>query len=163
MSQPRKITGRTVLVGMMCFFGVIFAVNGTFVYFALGSWPGLSFDNAYRRGLDYNTVLDAAEEQSRLGWQSRIIQRRDQSGGPALEAVISDRTGKPVPDLDLEFHLRRPTHSGDDFQRPATEAPGGRYAINIGGGRAGYWQVDIRARSSSGKTYTMTHEVEVRE
>ena len=47
MPTERRITGRMVLVGLLTFFGVVFAVNGVFVYFALDSWPGLTTEAAY--------------------------------------------------------------------------------------------------------------------
>ena len=47
----RPLTGKTVLIGFLAFFGLIFAVNGAFVYFALDSWPGLRYDSAAEAGL----------------------------------------------------------------------------------------------------------------
>ena len=38
----RRWTGRHVLVALLLFFGVIAAVNGAMVWFALHSWPGRS-------------------------------------------------------------------------------------------------------------------------
>jgi len=42
MRLSRPITGRMVLFGLVAFFGVVFAVNGTLIYFAIDSWSGLS-------------------------------------------------------------------------------------------------------------------------
>ncbi len=42
MTAPRPITGRAVLFGLLAFFGVVFAVNGALIFFALDSWSGLT-------------------------------------------------------------------------------------------------------------------------
>ena len=60
---PRRITGWTVFYGMVAFFGVIIAVNLTFVYFALDSWPGLTTQHAYEEGIAYNKTLEQAAAQ----------------------------------------------------------------------------------------------------
>ena len=64
-SQPtpaRAVTGRKALWVLLGFFGVILAVNATFVYLAVSSFSGLETDNAYVKGLNYNTTLSRAAE-----------------------------------------------------------------------------------------------------
>ena len=60
MPTERRITGRMVLVGLLTLFGVVFAVNGVFVYFALDSWPGLATEAAYEQGLAHDQSLAEA-------------------------------------------------------------------------------------------------------
>ena len=59
----RRITGRQVLFGILGFFGVVFAANGAFIFFALDSFTGLATDSPYQRGIEYNQTLAAAAEQ----------------------------------------------------------------------------------------------------
>ena len=71
MAAERPWTGRTVLTALLITFGIVFAVNGVFVYFAVSTWPGLSQSDAYEKGLRYNEVIRAAlaqpEAQRRYG------------------------------------------------------------------------------------------------
>ena len=68
----RKITGKHVLVAMLAFFGLIIAVNATFVYLSLSTWTGLVSSNAYVEGLAYNATLEDAARQRQLGWKPSL-------------------------------------------------------------------------------------------
>ena len=76
------LTGRHVLLAMLAFFGVIFAVNGAFLYFALGSHSGVVAVEPYRKGLAYNQAIAAAEAQERRGWRMEL----PYAAGPAGDA-----------------------------------------------------------------------------
>ena len=49
-------------------FAVVIAVNAALIWFALGSFSGLSEAHAYQAGLAYNETLAAAKAQERLGF-----------------------------------------------------------------------------------------------
>ena len=66
------LTGRHVLIALVAFFGVMLIANGIFVYFAVATFSGGDTSNAYRKGLDYNETLAAAERQAERGWHSEI-------------------------------------------------------------------------------------------
>ena len=51
--SPRRWTGWTVLITLLGFFGVIFAVNGVMIYAALSTLSGTETDSAYQAGLQY--------------------------------------------------------------------------------------------------------------
>jgi nitrogen fixation protein FixH len=70
------ITGRHVLYAMLIFFGVIFVVNGVFIYLARSTFTGVSTEDAYHKGLAYNDVIRAAGSQHTLGWQAVDAGRR---------------------------------------------------------------------------------------
>ena len=46
MKDPKAITGKTVLVWLLAFFGVIFTANAVFIYLALGSFPGVVVESS---------------------------------------------------------------------------------------------------------------------
>lgn len=159
--MPRKafrLTGRHVLAGFIAFFGLIFAVNGVFVYFALDSWSGLVVDRAYQRGLDYNKTLDRAEAQKALGWQSTVS--LPATGGTA-RAEITDRYGLPVTGLVVEMAFRRPTHEGFDLKVTAREVAEGRYEARPNLALPGRWQMTVNARDAYDRRYRLTHNLVV--
>ena len=59
------LTGRHVLMMLIAFFGVIFAVNGVFLYAAISTFDGTDTSSAYQKGIDYNTTIAESEEQAR--------------------------------------------------------------------------------------------------
>ena len=67
MRSDKPVTGRHVLMMMLGFFGVIFAVNGVFAFLAIDTFTGLETEQAYLKGLDYNRTLTAAAEQRTTG------------------------------------------------------------------------------------------------
>lgn len=163
MTTLRLITGRHVLIGFLGFFGLIFAVNGALVYFAIDSWPGLDVEGAYERGLNYNDTLDAAERQAKLNWNSRvaIIGR---TGEPQTVRVdIADRDGRPVTGLTVAADIRRTTHQGADQRVSLKERGPGIYSATVNLSLAGIWRIAIEAQSKTGAPYLMAHQIMVAE
>ncbi|MEH6545470.1 MAG: FixH family protein [Sneathiella sp.] len=104
----KKLTGRHVAFMLAGFFGLMFAVNGVFVYFALNSFSGVSVSDAYRRGLAYNEELQAKEEQNARGWQHSLEfeQLGDDTGIIRLRLLDPDK--RPIANLSILGTLRRP-------------------------------------------------------
>jgi nitrogen fixation protein FixH len=157
-ATARPVTGRTVLFGMLAFFGVIFAVNGAFVYFALDSWPGLSSDKAYEDGLAYNKTLAAAERQRALGWQSAI----ELDAGQVLSVQFMDKSGSPVTGLTPNARFVRPTHEGEDREVQLNEVDQGKYTASVAGLASGRWKVELRVPGGNGTRFFIVHELLVK-
>ena len=89
---PERLEGRHVLLGLVAFFGVMFAVNGVFLYYAVGTFNGFETLSAYQRGLEYNTRIASDAAQAQLGWKPdarydaetkrRVIHVRDKGQRP---------------------------------------------------------------------------------
>ena len=150
----RKITGRTVLIGMILFFGVIFAVNGTFLFLAIDSWPGLSSKQPYRQGLDHNKTLAGADAQKTLGWRSVVSGDTSQ-----LTIVMSDKAGQPLSELIMKVIISRPLGSEEQFTLALAEKQNGTYHTPLSLPLTGRWIIDIRASQQNGTAYRMNHEL----
>jgi len=157
-NSGRPITGRTVLFGMLAFFGVIIAVNMLFVYFALESWPGLSTDKAYEDGLAYNKTLEAAARQSELGWQSRV----GLENGAQLSAMLLNKSGAGVSGGTVTARLVRPTHEGIDQTIMLKEFQPGHYLGPVSPLLPGRWKVELRVTEGEQSLYFMVHELRVK-
>lgn len=59
-STPRK-SDKYIPLYFVAFFVVVAIVNGFFVYFAISTNTGVVTENAYEKGLHYNTALKQAE------------------------------------------------------------------------------------------------------
>lgn len=155
---PRgTITGRKVLWVIFAFFGLIFAVNGAFVFFALESWPGLTSRHAYDEGVHYNQTLAAAASQSALGWTSRL-----EWNGREVTVNLTGRDGKPLAGLDVAVKLVRPTSEGHDFTVALAPGADGAYRAGPRFPLPGVWRAEVMATDSHGLRYLRIHELMVR-
>lgn len=128
------IRGRHVAIGLAVFFGLIFAVNGVFLYVSLSSHPGVTSDDAYREGLRYNREIEAADRQRALGWKTEVAVE-----GGRISLTLADRSGAPLHGLDVRLALRRPAHDGADRSYPLEETGPGRYALTAETPADGRW------------------------
>lgn len=128
-----ELNGRHVLTAFLGFFGVIFAVNGFFLYAALSTHTGVVAQEPYRKGLDYNQRIAADERQSALGWTQAATVRRD----GLLVIEIADSQGRGVAGLTFVGTLGRPSTQKFDRQLAFTEPVPGRYEAATGALEAG--------------------------
>jgi nitrogen fixation protein FixH len=157
---PKKLTGRIILISMLAFFGVIFAVNGTFLYFAISTWPDLVSDEAYQEGLNYNQTLDQAQLQSDLGWTSQL-----QSNNQSIKVNLSDKSGNPLSGITIKAIIKRPVEDitpiivilSEDDQYP------GQYSAAVKFPLPGRWYVKIDGTQSDEIVYRMEYEIMVAE
>ena len=143
---------------MLGFFGVIFVVNGIFVYKATTTWTGVSTENAYEKGVRYNDTLVAAEAQNRLGWQSRInFVKADNR----LVINFTTRNNVPISGLKIEGKAVRPTHQGYDLNLTFSESPNGSYYAIAKLPLKGHWRIEVLATSQNGKSFRVNHTLMV--
>lgn len=143
--RVRPITGRFVLAAMLAFFGVVIAVNGVFIAFALRSFSGSSTEGAYQRGLDYNRELAAAATQKARGWLVSL-EATPRPEGVALAVRFADRDGRPL-EGEVRAELIRPAAKGHDV---AVELARSKDDLHLGETALpfrGQWAIRVTARS----------------
>lgn len=155
MTAVRPFTHRTALYGVLAFFGIIFAANGVFVYYALSSWPGLVSETAYEDGLQFNTGLQQAEAQKARGWRSDLKVTSERT----LSLRIDDHSENALTGLIVTARLTRPAHDRDDQDLILRPGPGGIYVSQPVAG--GAWRVRILAKAVTGEIYRRDHELMV--
>lgn len=152
------LKGRHVLMALVAFFGVMLVVNGIFVYFAVATFSGGDTSNPYRKGLDYNETLAAAERLAARGWQSQIAYD-DRVG--RLSVSVRDREEAPVTGLSIEAGLSRPATAQEDRAVGLTEAEPGVYAAEIKLA-PGLWVISVapsEANDASEPVYRLKHRL----
>lgn len=139
MPSKGKLTGWHVLVIMLGFFGVMFAVNGVFLYHAITSFPGEDVKKSYLQGLDYNQTLDAKAAQDQLGWSAAagVV-------GPDLVFDLTDAKGNPLSGYQVMSELRRAASTAHDQTLPMQPLEAGSYAVNVSDLPAGRWDVQFQ-------------------
>jgi nitrogen fixation protein FixH len=154
-SDKRPITGRSVLFMMVGFFGVIMAVNGVFIYSAVTSWSGLSTNDAYRKGLDYNEKLAAAASQKSRGWTAVATFKLREARNGRIQVVFKNRRGQGIEQLDVAGVLTRPAQSEWDQVIVLSGMGGGVYITDIDLPLDGVWDMTIIARRDGAPAFQL--------
>ena len=160
----RKITGKHVLVAMLAFFGLIIAVNATFVYLSLTTWTGLVSSNAYVEGLAYNATLEDAARQRQLGWKPSLQISSEAAGvgrKTNITVIFSDRHATPINGLTIDAELRHPILDTGDLALAFQAMPDGAYRAQIDLPRAGSWKLRLIARRSDGATFRLDKDLSI--
>lgn len=135
--------------------GVTILVNGVLIWIALTSFPGEATKDPYTMGMNYNRILDRAEQQTALGWQS---------SGAILDRLITiafrDRDGKPLDGLNITGALVRPPGSLAATPLHFTPLAQGRYQAQEQVSSPGRWDVQLSVHNGEGAlVYGTTHRL----
>jgi nitrogen fixation protein FixH len=125
---------------------IVVGANVALAYFAAHSAPGMVTAKPYDSGAAYNSVLDRAAAQDRLGWRARARFEAAAPGNGRITLELRDRDGHAIPGLAVAARLVRPVeplpHLAVDF-RNTTD---GGYEAEIAVPRTGAWDLYVLAR-----------------
>jgi nitrogen fixation protein FixH len=140
--QRGEITGKTVLICFISFFGVVAAVNAIMIRAAVTTFAGTQTDSAYKAGLAYKGEEAAASTQAALHWtvEGRLV--RDATGDAVLTVDVKDATQSAVLDIDITARLAHPLNARLDRTivltritngtfRGITDAPAGQWTLSL--------------------------------
>ena len=105
---PRELTGRHVLVWLVSFFVIVFAVNGALVRAAISTFGGVETASSYQAGQRFEHEVATAERQDALHWQVGGTLRRDGAGEAVLDITARDAKGAPLTGLSADARLAHP-------------------------------------------------------
>ena len=155
MKNATELTGRHVLIMLLAFFGVLFAVNAIFVMVSLKSFPGETADNSYLYGLNYNDVLAERAAQSRLGWRVQVTGVEKHQ----IEVVFTDADGLALTELKITGEVNRPAHDNTQQEIVFLEKGDGAYIANIQSLAGGAWDIAGEAVRANGDKFFFTARV----
>ena len=153
------LKGKHVLIAMLSFFGVIFVVNGIFTYFALSTFTGVSADDAYKRGRDYNQTIEAAARQKELSWSVQVEHRFAADGSFELAIRPRDKDGALLTGLRIEARMARPTQADLDRSISVRETETGLYRGSVDLPIKGQWDLELRAGRGSGTDFISSNRI----
>ncbi len=146
-SKPaRELTGRAVLVSLIAFFGVIFAVNIYFAVAATRTYTGVVSQEPYRKGLTYNKRIAADQRQADLKWNVDVDVGKE--GHAKLTFKAFDN--QPVTDLKVTATIGRPTTDTEDRTLTFSETLPGQYEATGAALGAGGWVIAAAAVPTAG-------------
>ena len=70
-APARKVTGRMVLLCLLGFFAIVFAVNGVMIHEALSTFGGVETESAYQAGRKYEEDVAMAQGAGRAAMARR--------------------------------------------------------------------------------------------
>jgi nitrogen fixation protein FixH len=123
--SPRPITGRTVLLYFVSFFGVIFAMNFYMVRVAISSFSGVETESAYKAGLSFKNDVAAAQAQDSRHW--RIEASLPHGGDSDIIVTARDAQGHALAGLTPEIRLAHPTDKRRDVIIEVVELTPGQF------------------------------------
>lgn len=106
--KPRELTGRAVLIWLLAFFGVVFAVNGIMVKAATSTFGGVEVQSSYKAGQLFEHEVARARAQDALRWQVDGKLALDRAGEAELDVSVHDAHGQPVSGLTADARLAHP-------------------------------------------------------
>ncbi|WP_246812418.1 FixH family protein [Microvirga sp.] len=122
---PRPITGRTVLIYFLGFFGIVFAMNFYMVRVALSSFSGVETESSYKAGLSFKNDIAAAQAQDARHWSvEAALQRGDI---PDVIITARDAQGQALSGLVAEVRLAHPTDKRRDLLVEFVELTPGQF------------------------------------
>ncbi|MEO0816446.1 MAG: FixH family protein [Pseudomonadota bacterium] len=146
-AKGKELKGWHVLLIMLGFFGVIFAVNGVFLYHAITSHPGEIVEKSYLQGLNYNDRLETRALQAERGWTAAMGIEAD-----TLVVVVADGDGRALSRLGMAAQFLPTASNGAAIDVPLTASGAGTYAADLSGVPSGTYEVDLRGYEGDAQT-----------
>lgn len=141
--------GKRVMIALLAFFGVVFTVDGIFIYLAATGKDGLVETNYYQKGLHYDDVIQIKKRQAELGWTFDVTPPAKDGSSP-LEIRLKDGQGQPLSGMRIAASVRRPAEAGFDQTLTLTEVAPGTYRAEVKLPLDGLW--DLKAQVLDGET-----------
>jgi len=141
-TQERRWTGWTVLLTLLGFFGVVFAINGIMIFAAVSTMRGLDTDSAYQAGRMFERDVAMAKAQDARQWQVDAKVAAAPDGVRRLDVVVRDASGRPLGGLTLSAVFERPTDRRLDHAVAVAEGSPGSFHGNAELS-AGQWDLVI--------------------
>jgi nitrogen fixation protein FixH len=159
--KPRELTGRGVLIWLVCFFGVIFAVNGWLVQAATSTFGGLDTPSSYKAGQMFEGEVARAERQQALHWHVDGKLRHDRAGEAVLDIAVRDANGQPVSGLAADATLQHPADSRHDHVIHLAKVGAGAFHGEAYG-HVGQWDLVVDFYRDGQRIYRSRSRVDLR-
>jgi nitrogen fixation protein FixH len=155
----KPLTGRTVLICLLAFFGVVIGANLVMVKFAMDTLPGTEVDSAYRASLAFSSDIAAARAQEQRGWRVNARVERKVDGATLVNVEARDRNGAPLSGIGFSARLARPTDKRADRVVVLDERGSGTFRGIAAGIHPGQWDLVIEAEGTSGRLFLSTTRI----
>jgi nitrogen fixation protein FixH len=157
--SPKPLTGRAVLVMLVVFFVVVFAVNGLMMKLAIQTLPGTEVDSAYSASLAYEKEIAAARDQDARAWKVNAHVQRGADGGAMVQVEARDKHGLPMSGLTFLGRFERPTDRRADQPVGLTDVGGGVYRGSAPLIAPGQWDLVLEGDAAGQRMFLSINRV----
>lgn len=157
----KPLTGRSVLLMLVGFFGFVTIVNVVMIRAAISTFGGVDTPSSYQAGLDFKSEVSAAEAQRALGWTVDGQVAAAASDSRTLTVTITDKTGEPVSDIELVARFAHPVDTRRDVVL-AMHPVGRGVFTGTGAVSQGRWRIDMDAFRDGERMFRSHNRVVVR-
>ena len=159
--RTREVTGWTVLVCLVAFFAVIFAVNGVMIRAAVSSFGGLETESSYQAGLNFAREADAARAQAALRWRVEAHLTPLHGGATELTVDVRGMGGRRIGGLAATARLVRPIDKHDDRVIALHETQPGEFR-GVTAAIAGQWDLVLELRRDGARLFRSKNRIVLR-
>ncbi|MDG1709009.1 MAG: FixH family protein [Emcibacteraceae bacterium] len=152
-TQAKPYTGKRILAWFIGFFLVVFSANGIMTYFALKTWTGLETDDAYVKGLNYNSEIEKARVQTSSGWNIIISEKPSAMSG-RFEVQLT-RPLESLPPTQITATFIRSVQEGYDQEISLSPLGNNLYGAPIELPLVGQWNVLVVVNSQNEPIYKL--------
>jgi nitrogen fixation protein FixH len=156
--RPREITGRTVLICVVAFFGVVALVNGIMMRLAISTFGGLETESSYKAGLAFAREISASEAQTERHWSvtGKIGHLID--GQVSLEIAARDANGRPLAGYEATARLSHPTDRRLDHALVLSSTEAGRFSGKVDAS-SGQWDLVIELTKNDERMFRSVERI----
>ncbi len=137
-AHKNKNSGWPILGMFVLFFATFCCVDAYFVYKALSTNTGIVEKDYYKRGLEYDRILQQAKNQE--SYASEVIAEQD-----LLQFSLLNAAGVPIEKAIVSAQYMRPVGDKTDFTVDLAVIQDGRYESAISLPQRGAWIIRIKA------------------
>ena len=157
-ARSRQLTGRGVLMWLFGFFGVVFAVNGAFIYYAESTFPGLEVESSYKAGQEFGGEIRAGKAQAERAWTVDATVR-PAGDDAAVEVRFRDKSGADLHGLDVRVRLIHAVDPNHDHAASLPEVASGTYRAVLSNVKDGMWDLTIEAYKGSERLFLSRNQL----
>ena len=159
--RAKEVTGRTVLVWLVAFFGIVAVVNVVMIRAAVSTYGGLETESSYQAGLAFARETADARAQDALRWRidARLTPTRD--GASTLVIDARDAQGRPLNGLTAKARLLHPADQRDDRAITLQETEAGSFR-GVAPVAAGQWDLVLELTRDGSRVFRSRNRVVLR-
>lgn len=154
----RRLTGRGVLLWLLAFFGITFAVNGAFIYFAVSTFPGVEVASSYKAGQQFEGEFTAGKAQAERAWTVDAAVR-PAGDDASVEIHFRDKAGGDLHGLGVRVRLTHTVDPNHDHSASLPEVASGTYRAVLPSVKAGMWNLTIEAYKGNERLFMSRNQL----
>lgn len=145
--EKNRMADALVPFYFIAFFVVLAGLMAWFAWLATSTDRGVVTQDAYKKGLGYNRVIEKQQLQDALGWGSELMIDKKPGAKAKIRFMLRDKDKKPVTGAAAQITFVRPTQAGHDVTAPLVMDEPGVYRAEVDVPLPGLWEATVAARA----------------